>query len=262
MKKRSAMCKYFRKDGYCAKGDYCEFSHDSEQSVLCRYVANNKSCPFGSSCGFRHHVESTNRNKCRPLRTLDNSGLELNVENNQDNTSVRVFPAPETDKSSYMSQSLLWGLDDAFDDGIYFYGAPSEAPRSENNRQQSCYAAVVKKSVGNGNQMTAESSHIKVSRPEKNVVCQYFMRGECRYGDRCRYEHVSIDAEVNSRSENEESLLMQEISDAKNMECGICMGNLDGRLGMLSHCNCIFCINCIREWRKSGSSIAKADQVR
>jgi len=39
-------------------------------------------------------------------------------------------------------------------------------------------------------------------------------------------------------------------------ECGICMGDSpsDKLYGILSHCNCVFCLSCIREWRSDGAT--------
>ena len=39
-------------------------------------------------------------------------------------------------------------------------------------------------------------------------------------------------------------------------ECGICMGDspTDKLYGVLSHCNCVFCLSCIREWRADGAA--------
>ena len=39
-------------------------------------------------------------------------------------------------------------------------------------------------------------------------------------------------------------------------ECGICFGRPTNSLyGVLSHCNCIFCLSCIREWRRDGATV-------
>ena len=42
---------------------------------------------------------------------------------------------------------------------------------------------------------------------------------------------------------------------AEASECGICMGDqpTDKLYGILSHCNCVFCLGCIREWRSAGT---------
>ena len=47
---------------------------------------------------------------------------------------------------------------------------------------------------------------------------------------------------------------------AEASECGICMGDepSDALWGVLSHCNCVFCLGCIREWRADG--VAKHNQ--
>ena len=82
-------------------------------------------------------------------------------------------------------------------------------------------------------------------------VCKFYMTGSCAYGDRCRYSH---DVDLAPKP--------SEYTDA-DLECGICMCKVNGcQIGMLSHCYCLFCLNCIRSWRKDGLEISGPSQVR
>ena len=81
------------------------------------------------------------------------------------------------------------------------------------------------------------------------VICQFYLSGSCRYGDACRNIHMGRGDDI--------------ASVATHFECGICIGHPNDELwGLLSHCSCVFCLQCIRGWRKDGLSISKRDQVR
>eukprot|EP00597_Dinobryon_sp_UTEXLB2267_P012377 CAMPEP_0170113074 /NCGR_PEP_ID=MMETSP0020_2-20130122/9617_1 /TAXON_ID=98059 /ORGANISM="Dinobryon sp., Strain UTEXLB2267" /LENGTH=154 /DNA_ID=CAMNT_0010339251 /DNA_START=687 /DNA_END=1151 /DNA_ORIENTATION=+ len=46
------------------------------------------------------------------------------------------------------------------------------------------------------------------------------------------------------------------------IECGICI-SVPKVFGILSNCDCVFCLECIRDWRKEGLNVAKSsEQVR
>lgn len=95
--------------------------------------------------------------------------------------------------------------------------------------------------------LTAESVN---SIPKSIETCRFYLSGSCRYGDKCRYSH------------NNSDLLNRDGSDV-SLECRICMGKINGnQIGMLSNCSCLFCINCIRGWRKDGLEISGPSQVR
>eukprot|EP00746_Dinoflagellata_sp_MGD_P132662 gnl/MRDRNA2_/MRDRNA2_66370_c0_seq2.p1 gnl/MRDRNA2_/MRDRNA2_66370_c0~~gnl/MRDRNA2_/MRDRNA2_66370_c0_seq2.p1 ORF type:complete len:273 (+),score=59.69 gnl/MRDRNA2_/MRDRNA2_66370_c0_seq2:53-871(+) len=67
-------------------------------------------------------------------------------------------------------------------------------------------------------------------------VCKYFLEGNCMYGSECQYSHQSTS-----------SLKKADI------ECGICFENptaKGSRIGMLENCDHVFCLQCIRSWRK------------
>ena len=90
---------------------------------------------------------------------------------------------------------------------------------------------------------------IVVSSEDSIPACKFFLSGSCVYGSRCRYRH-----------DKENGI---ETSVKSDLECGICMAMIDGcQLGMMSHCNCLFCLNCIRNWRKDGLEISGPSQVR
>jgi len=67
--------------------------------------------------------------------------------------------------------------------------------------------------------------------------CKFFFSpGGCRLGSACRFSHAGTNL-------------------APEVLCGICFDNLQfKRIGVLSHCEHVFCLSCIRGWRSSEMS--------
>jgi hypothetical protein len=96
---------------------------------------------------------------------------------------------------------------------------------------------------------------------EKRPLCRYFVTNNCRYGSYCRYSHDLPDsASMDEFSEK----LVEAAAPEESPDCGICMGSPeDGHFGLLNACDCVFCLKCIREWRKEGLTVTnKSEQVR
>ena len=116
-------------------------------------------------------------------------------------------------------------------------------PLSTPNDRVISYAAAVKSKD--------QAYDVNSAVTTKNTVCRFNKQGMCAYGSSCRYIHDTAP---------ETSLFHTPELD---LECGICMNKLNGsQIGMLSHCNCLFCLNCIRAWRKDGLEISGPSQVR
>jgi len=88
------------------------------------------------------------------------------------------------------------------------------------------------------------------------VICPFFLADCCKFGERCRNLHPNTDS--SSSDAMKESSAKKPSLEGK--ECGICMDPAPYALyGLMSHCDCKFCLNCIRKWR----NVAKSpDQVR
>ena len=76
-----------------------------------------------------------------------------------------------------------------------------------------------------------------LSIAKSTTPCKFFLSSTgCTAGETCRYAHV-----------NEK--------DLPDVSCGICFENLAGkRIGILTHCDHLFCYTCIRGWRSSEMS--------
>jgi len=112
------------------------------------------------------------------------------------------------------------------------------------------------------------AAHPHTHSLRKKEVCAFFATGNCRYGARCMNIHTlggdgdEDYVDVRTQVQGQQGLSGQE--DVVAAECGICYGRpTDGVYGILSHCDCIFCLSCIRQWRtQHGKEIASSGQVR
>lgn len=167
-------------------------------------------------------------------------------------------------------------------DGVYFYGAPGtlkyERPPAVRNAVEK--SAWSRPSLSGGSTLlpghdaynTTHLPKIEAAAVKNLVVCPYFRAGDCRFGLKCRNYH---EPEIqNLQGDQDSSMSLKNCvyeNDTKKIdcyvECSICISVPEkekGELfGIMSHCNCIFCLVCIREWRVEGLKVAsKSEQVR
>eukprot|EP00189_Rhodosorus_marinus_P012996 CAMPEP_0184744184 /NCGR_PEP_ID=MMETSP0315-20130426/7005_1 /TAXON_ID=101924 /ORGANISM="Rhodosorus marinus, Strain UTEX LB 2760" /LENGTH=343 /DNA_ID=CAMNT_0027215821 /DNA_START=724 /DNA_END=1756 /DNA_ORIENTATION=+ len=100
-----------------------------------------------------------------------------------------------------------------------------------------------------------------------NILCSFHVKGECRYGHNCRYQHGNqcpsclrnvlhpndpeeADKHVNSCALKAD--FYKKIEESKDIDCGICYEKpvlKRRKFGLLRGCDHSFCLDCIREWR-------------
>jgi len=88
-------------------------------------------------------------------------------------------------------------------------------------------------------------------------ICWYFRKGMCRFGDRCTYSHDVPESSSNQKP-GKESETKREIP-----KCAICYEyppSKGRRYGLLSGCDHVYCLECIRQWRRTDSQ--RKDIVR
>jgi len=92
-------------------------------------------------------------------------------------------------------------------------------------------------------------------------VCRFYVLGTCRFGSSCKFSHTTNTAlETMSVSNINEGNVA--FGSDTSIECGICI-SVPKVFGILSNCDCVFCLECIRDWRKEGLTVAKtSEQVR
>ncbi|CAN0140210.1 unnamed protein product, partial [Ascophyllum nodosum] len=97
-------------------------------------------------------------------------------------------------------------------------------------------------------------------------VCPFFQqRGSCRYGGRCRFLHAEPGPTREERSGGSHRTAARagtassapnqtSVSSSDSRECcGICLENISAsgkRFGLLN-CDHVYCLECLRTWRKS-----------
>jgi hypothetical protein len=151
-------------------------------------------------------------------------------------------------KKNVLSSDLMWGFEDAESQScINFYFPRNSLPT---------YAAIAR----DPNQSAVPDENNKATPEIK--YCTFNRLGGCRFGSKCRYSHDNPPPSVDVGELNDVAVAQTFSINMPSVECGICMEN-PRVFGILSNCDCVFCLDCIRNWRNDGVQVAKeATQVR
>lgn len=222
----------------------------------CKFYKASGGCRFGNKCHFIH-ATSKSAHVAAPVRPpIVPSSSFRQAKSNPPNESPKEPMEPAHVNS-------LWNFADTScgnEDGVFFYGAPGQFQQSGNIEQDASYPSyskVAKQNIDPDALNKVEDS-FNVHKPTE--VCRFYLLGNCKFGSYCKYLHIPPE----SSSCTEGALPRSEVGEDSIVECGICIEAPKTSLyGILSHCDCKFCLECIRNWRKEGLTIAKkADQVR
>lgn len=89
----------------------------------------------------------------------------------------------------------------------------------------------------------------------RQIPCPFYLKGTCRFGDHCELRHDSQDVEHRAAQEKTQ----------EQYTCGICLEPLgrehNKRFGLLEGCEHVYCLDCLRTWRKEGSREAQDRRV-
>jgi E3 ubiquitin-protein ligase makorin len=141
---------------------------------------------------------------------------------------------------------------------------------TNSNTEQQCgpaYADILKSNLDlSQNASINEPVASNFGKIHSQEVCAFFLSGNCKFGSRCRYLHP-IHLEDNTQVPSSSSIHQsngETTGIVSVIECGICLEAPRGSMfGLLSHCNCKFCLSCIRNWRSDGVTVTKDQkQVR
>lgn len=198
--------------------------------VVCTFFNTRQGCRNGDACRFVHERREPTQ-AARPAVP---------------SAAIRSAPVRESVQRPYYASvpvESLW--EDNYEGG---------------QQRPPVYAEILKSNIDPNEQANILAQHeVGTPTPQPREVCNFFLAGTCKFGNRCRYLHPS--------PEDDPIPIPQEatkLSVSAPIECGICIEAPKGSLyGVLSHCNCKFCLTCIREWRTDGVAVTKDQkQVR
>jgi hypothetical protein len=82
--------------------------------------------------------------------------------------------------------------------------------------------------------------------PASGAPCHFFAKGNCTRGSSCRYSHDVAAADSKA-----------DVEASQGKECGICLDvvvDCKRQFGLLTECDHVYCLDCIRNWRHSSMS--------
>jgi hypothetical protein len=221
-------------------GNYCPFSHQTAERQVCKFFVSSEGCRRGNSCTFSHKKETKEVKRPKPVQLKPASA-----------PPVQPAPVVAMARPSENPVNQLWGFESENEN--YFYGTAGAMDVQPYPRQ---YADALGYSYSESVQ-----EEPKKSNEYSPVVCPFFLYGSCVYGSNCKNIHT-LDG-ILEQNEFENILMNEEIEAARRADCGICLCPIENKsLGMLTNCWCTFCLECIRSWRKEGSSFTKTSHVR
>eukprot|EP00124_Ichthyophonus_hoferi_P004202 Ihof_evm5s436 gene=Ihof_evmTU5s436 len=226
---KEVTCRYFQQR-CCTKGSACPFSHDraaTKPTMVCRYYQSGH-CNYGKACRYDHIRETP---------------------------SVKEQPVPKA-----WTRPVV----------------PSSPPPRGDQVQNT-----------SGDEGTGQSKGLLYSQSVKvglvdvldiataaTILCPFAQAGTCRFGSTCTYLHGDpcplcqrLCLHPNRPQDHQghidqclaKQLKRQQLTEAigasAGLECGICMEVVTEkkgtacRFGILSECDHIFCLGCIRQWR-------------
>ena len=281
-----SICKNFLNANGCRFGSSCAFLHTVKSSHVTRGDSHSPQ-PDSDVDSFRNRGKVSNAasflgvdgvNQLVPIVPRSD---EESVHMKDDNTkSILEASSKEFNAQSNWNFDPNETIDSSNIDGVYFYGASGTASFLASKSSESIWniktreGRISSSSYDSENQI--RSRNIKISKIDhKDVICPYHINGDCRFGSKCRYQHefgedntVDYQEFRDIGSADDERELKSKVKNENGiLECNICISQPDrskGELfGIMSHCKCVFCLNCIREWRNEGlKNPGKVDQVR
>jgi hypothetical protein len=213
--------------------------HETIDRPVCKFFISPAGCRRGDACTFKHKVTKEVK-RPKPVQLKPASAAPPVAQ-----------PVPAT-RPSENPVNQLWGFESENEN--YFYGTVGAIETQPYPRQ---YADA----LGYAHSEKVELKSTKQTTEYAPVVCPFFLYGSCVYGSNCKNIHT-LDG-ILEQNEFENILMNEEIEAARRADCGICLCPVEDKsLGMLTNCWCTFCLECIRSWRKEGSSFAKTSHVR
>jgi E3 ubiquitin-protein ligase makorin len=239
------VCNFFAsKDGYCKEGSKCPYKHE-------RPVAVEKPDPRKQKLVFKH----ASKEKAEATRPNAWANIPAAAAAEKASGEESIFEPEEVlDDDLFEPEEII---DDDEEDGVYFYGAVGQGFEQRPDPAAS-YSAVAVQGIPEEQLLAEEMQQMAMTQEQWPVasqqveLCQFFLQGDCRYGQSCRFAHMLQSPE----EQHEQQWVQQEMAASQDLECGICFENVlskGERFGLLTGCNHAFCLSCIRSWRAEGA---------
>ncbi|XP_015931138.1 probable E3 ubiquitin-protein ligase makorin-1 [Parasteatoda tepidariorum] len=257
----------------CQDGARCKYTHDDTatcsnlKNVACRFFLKGI-CKYGDNCWFLHSTVKGDINSKPKSRNdkLAAGPSRQRSENHSPSTpkhdvnkvdtfpakcNLRSFSSMRKDKTSPCSP-----------DSPNWVNAPEFVPKTNKS-----YADTLKSNVC-----------VIRSKPQKldMELCMHFFEGKCPYNDECPCIHGNLcelcrkyclnpyderqrklHIEYCEKELEQDMELSFAIQRSVDKTCGICMDVImekdpvaERRFGILEKCNHVFCLSCIRKWRR------------
>ena len=283
VKQVKQLCSFFL-EGTCKNGTKCQYLHSnslSSKSVkICRYYSNGN-CGRGKQCKFLHPTQSRKSTKPTVIRQKVHTGSFI--------VTAPLIPTPPTATPLLSTTiSTFFGAPGAFstssDSNVWnaqkknikttksttsttFFGAPGAFSTSSDSNVWNAQEKNINKSTTstfNYSKIVEAEQKATQHQPQptttqntliatKKLPCKFHALGYCRRGNTCTLSHeIELDSQVTAV-----------VLESATKTCGICFDQVHPkRFGLMMNCDCIYCLDCVRQWRTNNDGSIDSDNVR
>ena len=281
------ICKFYSESGNCRYGSSCSFLHTKGSTTGTTPKTTPAAAIPPPPPKVVQSVATTTTSTGPPPLPLKERGDIHSIDSmwgfeDGDNQGVYFYGAPGT--TTFQPELLSLSRGGNAVEGSYSKVAASHLPETQ---------------VVNNEQQVPEFIPPSIVQPHQQI-CHFYSTGGCKFGNYCRHIHLNNDYESSPSPSGERFKGCEPEIDSETIkrDCGICLAppgtkltthyyllpdGLDkyvssysflfislsvvtehGQLyGMMSHCACVFCLKCIREWRNDGIEVThSSNQVR
>ncbi|CAI5686455.1 E3 ubiquitin-protein ligase makorin-2 [Oreochromis niloticus] len=263
MSTKQVTCRYFL-HGVCREGNRCLFSHDpstSKPSTICKFYQRG-ACAYGERCRY-DHIRLSSRG--------GGSGVSEDLTGGGRGGGGASRSGRGGAKKTLVLRDRVLGVEDVFRGASDISGSEVTAAATASPHS---YVDAIRAGLDAAAQERAPPPG-GGAYPDLPQLCPYAAGGRCFYEDSCTYLHGDLcevcglqvlhPQDPEQRRAHEKMCLLAFEADmekafaaqlSSDKVCSICMDVVvqkanpsERRFGILSSCNHIFCLSCIRKWR-------------